>query len=517
MPGKSEDSVSPPVAGGAPRRSPTIRVRLLLTVNAVMLVLLTVLLVTDYRYQLASRLAEKHRSLQEEAEVLLPTVDAIGSDRPKAVQRLIDRACSQMRETSSPGHHIAVALADQTIQARAHHRASDGYVQAMQHAAADPGGRARIADEMIVVGAAQHGAITVYVSEYVSDIYTSARRQLLVRLAAIAGLGVLAAAMVNIVLVRLVTHPLKRLVTTVRHIGRGELGKQSSAFGTAEMDYLASEINTMSRSLARAEEGRRYQLQKAQRIQHHLRPREVNADGLVAAIAADSASEVAGDFHDLLRLDDGSWLIAIADVTGHGIPAAMGAAVLKALLAAAAEHKRDPASIMAHMNARFCNVTLDEDFASVFLIRWQPDTRTLTYAGAGHEPAYLLRSEVPIALESDGTLLGIDPAATWRSTSLQLQPGDRIVLYTDGLTESRTREGVLFGRQRLLDLLHTVSDINADELIRTIRRTVEDHRATAPPHDDMTLVVLEATERESETEPHFSSASPTSHIAAVSD
>lgn len=517
MPGNKEDSASSPPAGGLPRRSPTIRTRLLLTVNAVLLVLLAALLVTDYRYQLTGRLTDKQRSLQEEAEVLLPAMDAVGADRPNAVQWLIDRACIRMRETSSPGHHIAVKLSNGIVQARTHNRASEDYPQAMQRAAMDAAGRARIGGESIVVGAAEHGEVTVYVSEYVSDVYASARRQLLVRLAAIAGLGVLAAALVNIVMMRLVTRPLQRLVTTVRHIGRGELGKQSPTFGTAEMDYLANEINTMSRSLARAEQERRYQLQKAQRIQHHLRPREVNADGLVAAIAADSASEVAGDFHDLLRLDDGSWLIAIADVTGHGIPAAMGAAVLKALLAAAAEHTHDPASIMTYMNARFCNVTLDEDFASVFLIRWQPDNRTLTYAGAGHEPAYLLRSDVPIALESDGVLLGIDPDATWHATSLQLQPGDRIVLYTDGLTEARTREGMLFGRQRLIELLHTVSDINADELIRAIRRTVEDHRAAAPPHDDMTLLVLEATERESKTERPPSSATPTSQTAVGSD
>ena len=191
------------------------------------------------------------------------------------------------------------------------------------------------------------------------------------------------------ILTRIVTRPIKDLVSTVSRIGTGELGVESRSFHSAELDYLAKTINTMSGSLAAADRERKAQMAKAREIQRDLLPSDAETAGLNIAYYFEPADDVGGDYYDVLPLDDGSCLICVADVTGHGIPAAMTAATIKALLMCSAKGRTSPAEILGFINQSSIKINPSGDFVKMFLVRAFPAEGRIQYASAGHEPAWL--------------------------------------------------------------------------------------------------------------------------------
>jgi len=155
-------------------KSISIRLKLLIAVNAVLISATAVLLLIDYRQGLAERMQNKQVSLSEEADVLLPAVIALQHHGAADVQTYIDRACAQMQDTTSPGHHIAVEWNRQVLQARTHNRDSPAFVEAMRRAAASPGHRASVNGQPIIVGAQDDGETRVYVSEFTTNVRRSA-------------------------------------------------------------------------------------------------------------------------------------------------------------------------------------------------------------------------------------------------------------------------------------------------------------------------------------------------------
>jgi sigma-B regulation protein RsbU (phosphoserine phosphatase) len=273
------------------------------------------------------------------------------------------------------------------------------------------------------------------------------------------------------------------------------LGVQAGPFQTAELAYLARAINSMSFSLAEADRERRTQMAKARRIQEHLLPGADGAPGLRSARLFLPAADVGGDYFDIFRLSDQSWLSCMADVTGHGVSAAMGAVVLKALLLEAAERHTAPGEILGRLNDRFAAVSLPEDFASMFVARWYPGAARLEYASAGHETAYFLSaSGVLRELPSTGPLLGLQEGGRWEEVTVPVAGGDRLLLVTDGVTETRAPDGRLFGRQQLAGLFSGGRAMPLDEMVRQVDRALAAHRANLPAGDDVTLLAVEFTE-----------------------
>jgi hypothetical protein len=141
----------------------------------------------------------------------------------------------------------------------------------------------------------------------VIDIEHAARRQVLQRLMGIVLLVVVMASVINLVFLRIVAKPLEKFVETVRQIARGQFGVQAGPFRTAELEYLAREINSMSSSLAEIDRHRRHEMDKARRIQEHLLPHDIRIPGLDVANFYQPATEVAGDYYDVVPAPDGSW------------------------------------------------------------------------------------------------------------------------------------------------------------------------------------------------------------------
>jgi phosphoserine phosphatase RsbU/P len=470
----------------------TLRLRVLLSVNATLGVALLALLIGDYQIGLADRLAEKHVSLEEEAKILVDSVDRLRPQGDQAVQAHIDRVCGQMQESASPGHHIAARIGDRVLQAQSHGRASAEMFAAMEKATRGPNHRAVHAGRAMLVGSESQDDVTIYVSEYEDSIRRTVKSELIGRLIAISLLGLFAAVMVNVILVRAVTRPLNRLVLGVRRIARGETGVRTGEFGTAELQFLANEIDSMSAALDQAEQSRQKQMDKARRIQDNLKPTSRSIGRVTMGFKQQSADEVGGDYFDLFEKPDGSVMLCVADVTGHGFAAAMGAAMLKALTDSASDHSSDPADILAEINRGFARVSLDGDFATVAIAKIDTAAGVILYASAGHETSLLISPDGSAKeLRSTGLIIGVDPDAQWRGTQTPYQPGDRLVLFTDGLVEAASPRGVQFGRDRFRDTVIERSLDPMEAFCRNIFDQVLKHTQHGPPLDDMTLLVAD--------------------------
>jgi len=301
-----------------------------------------------------------------------------------------------------------------------------------------------------------------------------------------------AAVVVNLVFLRVAAKPLEALVRAVRQIARGRFGIQIAPFRTAELRYLAEAINAMSSSLAALDSERRQQMAKARRIQQHLLPAAMHAPGVEIVQFYQSASEVAGDYYDILRLADESWLVCVADVTGHGIPAALEAVMLKALLVQASEQSGDIARVLEFINRRFMALCLPEDFASMALFRWDPKTALVEYGSAGHEPAWFLSASGELRkLCSTGTLLGIQEEGSWDVERFQVNPRDRLLLLTDGVTEAFNPEGQLLGRERVAGLFRDARSVSAADALGRIDDALNLYRKGQTAVDDATAVLVE--------------------------
>lgn len=472
----------------------SIRFQLLAAVNLALGAAIVALLVVRYTNEMEDEVGKKHLGLNDEAAAVHAAATHLWEDHhADSVQLYIDTVCDRMRESDSPCHHIVVRLHDRVLQSRSHNHNDADIVAAVEAAAVATDHRSSVNERVIVVGSFADNGVSVFVSENLDNIRRSIRRDVFIQLAVLGLLGLVAAAVVNLVLIRIVTRPMQRLLLTVGQIADGQLGAESTSFGSYELQQLGSAVNLMSRTLKANDSERRQQMKKAREIQQHLLPRGVVIPGLMTADVFEPADVVAGDYYDFLPLSDGSWLICVADVTGHGVPAAMGAAMLKSLLQTATEQAPfDPVSIVDEVNRRFALTVLPGNFASMFLARWEPASRSLCWASAGHEPAILLREDGQLEhLESTGLLLGIDENADWEERSVTLQPGDRILLFSDGATDIRDPEGELFGRDRLIACFTDTARNATANALHSLNSVLDTYRAEQPLLDDLTLVLLE--------------------------
>ena len=470
----------------------TIRGRLLLSVNFVLGTLLIALSFVEYQRGLDAGVGDRLAALDEEAAAILGAVVHLRHGHgPDDVRKYVEEICRRRCEQHAPWHRIEVEWPGTVLRARPGEPDSEALSAALQRVTSS-NGRGSFGRRNIVVGNARGGGTAVYVAESTDDIRRSVRGDVLRGLAALAALGVVAAGIVNAVLLAVVVRPIERLAVAVREIGGGRLGLAVEAAESRETHLLAEAINAMSASLAEADGERRAQMEKARRLQEHLLPRRRAVPGLEYSYLFRPADEVAGDYFDLLPLSDNGVLICVADVTGHGVPAALGAAMLKTLLAQAAERPDvRPGAMLEFINDRFAAVSLPGNFASVFLARWHLGTRTLEYSSAGHEPGYFLTGGSLRELQSTGPLLGIEDHARWDTDRVTVVEGDRLVLFTDGVVEAAGIERGSFGRTRLKQVVTDDSCAPLDRLVGRLGQEVNSETGDFRPTDDMTVLAVE--------------------------
>lgn len=470
----------------------SISTRLLMTVNGVCIILLLVFILHDHRQETKRRLSDKRIALTEESSILLVGVRDLQPHGVDVIQGFLDRACARMEETHSPGHHIVLRFGDLVMQAKSHHRASDDLVATLETAARSPGNQGSLAGRELIVGMAADSNLTVFVSETVDNIRSQVLRDTGRRLGGLIGMAMVAGVIVNIVLFRVVVRPVARLTRIVENIGRGDFAQHHNGFRSRELSFLSHAINRMSDSLARSEKQRQSQLDKARRIQRNLLPRTDAISGVQVAVHYEPADDVAGDFYDIRKLTDGSWAVLFADVTGHGIPAAMNATLLKSHFAEACEQSADAMSIVRHVNRRFSDLTLVEDFATAIVLRFDSGTNTMEAVNTGHDAALLLRDDGTLSeIGSSGLFMGFDPDADWVSESLSVSAGDRLLLYTDGITETADSRQEMFGRNRVVSLFRQTSDQSPKEFLTSLVDACSRHRDDGPQVDDVTALLIQ--------------------------
>ncbi|MFO0896187.1 MAG: PP2C family protein-serine/threonine phosphatase [Pirellulales bacterium] len=232
-------------------------------------------------------------------------------------------------------------------------------------------------------------------------------------------------------------------------------------------------------------------------IQRSLLPSELpQIPGFDLAADYQTSARAGGDYYDFFPLNDGGWGLFIADISGHGTPAAVLMAITHAIAHAKPGTHTPPAALLEYLNERLCRAyTRDGTFVTAFYAVLDPQARTLKYATAGHNPPRLARGSGVLSLDEEGGLpLGLFPGQSYTEITTQLEPGDLLLLYTDGATEAMApgaeAERQLFGVERLDRLLLECDTRSAADTIDRIRQDLADFRGQARPADDQTLIAM---------------------------
>jgi sigma-B regulation protein RsbU (phosphoserine phosphatase) len=234
------------------------------------------------------------------------------------------------------------------------------------------------------------------------------------------------------------------------------------------------------------------ELATARRIQMAALPNtNPNLPGLEVASFYKPASDVAGDFYDFLELDNGCLGVFIADVSGHGVPAALVASMLKIALATQSENASSPARVLAALNALFCG-RLERQFITAAYIHLDPGKGRIITASAGHPPPILRRTNrTAEEIIAPGVVLGRFRDAQYEEITTPFSPGDTLVLYTDGITETINGAGEMWGDDRLRTTIASRDCNNVAELGTTILNEAANWRGVSgAPDDDVTLIVV---------------------------
>jgi sigma-B regulation protein RsbU (phosphoserine phosphatase) len=200
-----------------------------------------------------------------------------------------------------------------------------------------------------------------------------------------------------------------------------------------------------------------------------------------------------GDYYDFFSLPDGRWGMLIADVSGHGTPAAVLMAITHSLAHSYGGPPTPPGELLSHLNHHLSRryTSYSDTFVTAFYGIYDPAERSLTYASAGHNPPRLKRCQDGSLALLDavrGLPLGIFPDEKYKESVHYLVPGDQLVLYTDGITEAQNARGEMFGLGRLDVVLENCS-VGASDLLRSVLSAVDQFCGSQPPHDDRTVLV----------------------------
>jgi sigma-B regulation protein RsbU (phosphoserine phosphatase) len=211
------------------------------------------------------------------------------------------------------------------------------------------------------------------------------------------------------------------------------------------------------------------------------------------AVASLPATEVGGDFYDFFALDGDRLGIVVADVAGKGVPAAMLTSLVRTILRVEAGYGHSPQRVINQTNqALLQDLQRAESFVTVLVAYLDQTDLTLTYANAGHTPGLWLRADLGRFEQLAATTppLGIQIPDIGGDRTLQLSPGDSILFYTDGVTETMSPDNQIFGGERLEEALAAHAGRTADDLVQSVLSAVRAFRRSAPWSDDITMIAM---------------------------
>jgi serine phosphatase RsbU (regulator of sigma subunit) len=316
---------------------------------------------------------------------------------------------------------------------------------------------------------------------------------------------------------RLKSAPETREIPVIFLTGQTEIDDETRGFDVGAVDYIhkpfspavvKARVHThlvlrgISEQLTRQLSDIRSELETARQIQLSILPGEMPArEGLDIAARYVPMNSVAGDFYDFIIVDENRLGILVADVSGHGMPAALISSMLKIALAAQSPHGDDPVLVLSGLNKVLCG-KFQGHYVTAAYVLIDTHKRSICYAGAGHPPLVLRHglSGNTQGIEENGFFLGYFPQATYSSVEIPFEEGDWALLYTDGILETTNASDEQFGANRLQCFLDRNFDVSADKFVDSMLDELarwSGRLSSRDIEDDMTLLAV-----------HFNSCGP---------
>lgn len=251
-------------------------------------------------------------------------------------------------------------------------------------------------------------------------------------------------------------------------------------------------IHRLRREVQNQRDQLEHELEVVSEVQRRLLPKRLpKIEGLNLAVHYETSRYAGGDYYDIIEITDNQWGIMVADAEGHSSPAAVLMAMTCSLLHSYSEPPTDPAKVLTYINRTLCKLA-EPSFVTALYAVFDANLRTLRFARAGHPPPMIFRHDENKSLELAGEAIyamGIQPYDHLPVEETRLGSGDRVLLYTDGVTERFDIEGNIYGGNRLLKLLATDAANNPRQILDTIIEDVQRFAGGRPPDDDQALLL----------------------------
>jgi sigma-B regulation protein RsbU (phosphoserine phosphatase) len=318
---------------------------------------------------------------------------------------------------------------------------------------------------------------------------------------AVAGLAI------GISMSRSITGAVHSLYEGTERVMRGDFSHLIGVSGRDQLAELSGSFNTMTQNLerllvvAKEKERMEAEIEIARGVQDQLYPKAPPAfESLQVLGCCHPARMVSGDYYDY-QLVDGKLAIAIGDVAGKGISAALLMATIQAAMRMELRASVDMAApsmnglrfstarMVSELNQQLHATTSPEKYATFFFAIFDQATGLLTYTNAGHLQPVLFREGVATPLDVNGTVVGAFPFSTYEESKLELRSGDLLVCYTDGITEPENEYGEMFGEERLIELVAKNSERDAAQIIECVMERVREWTGVPELSDDMTVLL----------------------------
>jgi serine phosphatase RsbU (regulator of sigma subunit) len=301
----------------------------------------------------------------------------------------------------------------------------------------------------------------------------------------------------SIYVARNISSSAAKLMKGTQRLRQGDLEVQIPLSSRDELGEVANSFNLMTRDLKRmmdsmAEKERLEQeLTIARSIQLNLLPQAIpELPGMDIFGMSEPAKEVGGDCYDFISINGDQMILSIGDVSGKGMAAALLMANLQASLRMLAGDTLTLVEIIRRLNKSICSYTTAGMFVTFFLGKWDNNQRRLTYVNAGHDYPMVARGVEFESLTTGGMVLGVDPEATYTEGSVELNPGDWLFLYSDGMVDARNAQGQPFEISMLQDLFRKQQHQSAKEIVTATMEEVRQFSSDRTYEDDRTLVAL---------------------------
>ncbi len=303
---------------------------------------------------------------------------------------------------------------------------------------------------------------------------------------------------IYILIKRVIINNLKKVNDTLAQITDGNLNVMVDVRSNEEFASLSDDINstvsTLKRYIAEAAARIDKELEYAKQIQLSALPRNF-PEGEDYSIYAQmiAAKEVGGDFYDFYKLNDNTVAFLVADVSGKGIPAAMFMMTAKTIIKDLAESGIAVNEILTKANEKLCENNESGMFVTAWMGILDISTGKLQFANAGHNPPLLKHADGSfeyLKMRAGFVLAGME-GVRYRAAELDLCPGDRIFLYTDGVPEATNSENKLYGENRLLEFMNLNSAVEATEFLPALKANIDEFVGEAPQFDDITMLMFD--------------------------